>query len=63
MSVKLKVVCGDSESHLFGQKALNYKYRIYTGPRCTGIESVKSYKNSDFAYFAGKRMIKKLNLT
>jgi len=43
-------------------RVTSYRYRISTGPRCTGLISARKYTTSHKAYEAGERMIKKLEV-
>ena len=58
-SFKMFVVDGERSGGYF-PKVNNYRFKIITGPRCTGMVSDKAYATSAKAFDAGERMLIKL---
>lgn len=59
--IKVSTTPGERQRGAFSNPVVKWKYRITTGPRCTGMESTRNYKSADLAYSAGVRMAKKLD--
>lgn len=56
----LRYTISNHKSGGYFPKTLNYTYIIYTGSRCRGLESCRSYESYIGACNAAERMIKKL---
>lgn len=53
--MRVIAVEADRDRTKLGNPVINYRYVIYTGARCTGIESRKRYSDRAAAYNAGVR--------
>jgi hypothetical protein len=60
MELKLTVVEGDRRREAFSTRVMNWRFRITTGPRCSGMISNKLYSSVDSALRAGERMVEKI---
>lgn len=58
--MKMMVVAGDTKFTGVEVRKLNYRFVIYTGPRCGGLMSRRKYSTHDKAWNAGERMVEKL---
>jgi hypothetical protein len=58
---KVMVVDGTRKREAFSNPVINWRYRLFTGPRCPGLNSVQTYKSSAAALAAGNRMANKIN--
>lgn len=54
---------GTSQSHQsWKSTSFTYHYVIFTGPRCNGLQSCRTYTTAAAADKAGKAMMKKLGV-
>jgi hypothetical protein len=54
------VVEGERRREAFSNPIVKWRFRISTGPRCSGLISHKLYSSVDSAFRAGERMIEKI---